>query len=167
MEAYLRNVLSDVEYNIDMIIEDELRAKIEDLAGTDNPRHRCHRDSQSPRYCRVGLIVFFVTAFGALKRELQSVALANHYETLIYGRLRASGMSHAMALRYCDIARMKERLNHHFVGFFNKLWEDHPEERLLGRTTIDVSMEVVSENDISGVTIVIDSDSDSGSDSDS
>ena len=57
-----------------MIIVDELKGKIEDLAGTDNPRHRCHRDNQSPRYCRAGLIVFFVTAFWALKRELESVA---------------------------------------------------------------------------------------------
>ena len=143
----------------------DVKGKIEDLAGTDNPRHRCHRENQSSRYCRFGLIVFFVTAFGVLKRKLESVALANHYETLIYGKLRASGMSHAMALRYCDIARMKERLNHHFVGFFNKMWDEHPEERVLGRTMIDVSMVVVSGNEISGTTIVIDSDS--GSDSDS
>ena len=44
------------------------------------------------------------------------------------------------------------------------MWEEHPEERVLRRTTIDVTMEVVSENEITGTTIVIDSDS--GSDSD-
>ena len=60
METYLRNVLSDVEYNIHMIIVDELKGKIEDLAGTDYPRHHRHRDNQSPRYCRAGLIVFFL-----------------------------------------------------------------------------------------------------------
>ena len=57
-----------------MIIVDELKGKIDDFAGTDNPRHRCHRDNQSPRYCRAGLKVFFVIAFGALKRERESVA---------------------------------------------------------------------------------------------
>ena len=37
-------------------------------------------------------------------------SIANHYETLIYGRLRAPGTSHAMALRYCEIDKMKARL---------------------------------------------------------
>ena len=45
------------------------------------------------------------------------------------------------------------------------MWEEHPKERVLRRTMIDVTMEVVSENEISGMTIVIDSDI--GSDSDS
>ena len=70
-------------------------------------------------------------------------------------------MSHAMVLRYCKIGRMKERLNNHFVALFNKMWEEHPEEGVLRRTTIDVTMEVVSENEISGTTIVIYSDKDS------
>ena len=101
--------------------------------------------------------MFFVTAFGALKRELESVALANHNETLIYGKRRASGMSHVMALHYyCEIEPMKKRLKNHFGGFFNKMWEEHPEESVLRRTTIDVTMEVVSENEMSGTTIVID-----------
>ena len=58
--------------------------------------------------------------------ELESLAIANHYKTLIFGSIRASGISHAMALRYCEIDRIKARINNNFVGLFNKLWEEHP-----------------------------------------
>ena len=95
--------------------------------------------------------------FWALKRELKSLAVANHYETLIFRRLRASGMSHAMALRYCEIDRIKARLNYNFLGLFNKIWEEHPDERAMRPTEITVTMEVVTERDISGPIIVIDS----------
>ena len=45
------------------------------------------------------------------------------------------------------------------LSFSKKMWEEHPEERVLKRTTIYVTMEMVSENKITGTTIVIDSDS--------
>ena len=50
-----------------------------------------------------------------LNRKSETDESETKNETLIYGKLRASGMSHAMALRYCEIERMKERLNNHSV----------------------------------------------------
>lgn len=97
----------------------------------------------------MGLVVYYATAYQDLITDLMIARYFNHYETLLYGQMHLSGLTHETARMYADIWGLRDFLLENFVGMFNVLWERHSEQMGMISTAdplVEVQIEVVTGN---------------------
>ena len=102
MEAYLRTLMLEANKCTKTMVLVELRDRIERLAINGNCGHQYFVIKET-RYCRVGLVVYYATAYQDLITDLMIAKYVNHYETLLYGQMRLNGLTHETTRMYADI----------------------------------------------------------------